>query len=297
MKNYFFLNRKLNAFLAILTFVFLIACQPDENSQDNGLAAQNVDATFSVTPVEGVTNTYKLSVTNSRLLIGSKWDLGQGGNPYLGKFSEEVFIPDAGSYDITHIALAKGGATNSATTTLVVPTSDPISGNLITGGKFKNAADHSQWTVLNIGGSATNWTFNEGFANVSGSSTNSYSQKGIYQAVQVVANRKYKIDMRIFGSACTQTWFEVYASPIPPTQNNDYGFGGMRMGLSSWDGCANSNFDGLLSALKCKGSGNIVDFPQSGTVYLVIRAGGLPAFNMGTNGISITNVEFRAIKE
>ena len=297
MKKYYLLNRKINVVLLTLLFLSFIACQPEENTKDNGLAAENVDAAFSISPVEGVTNTYKLSVTNPGMLIGSKWDLGQGGNPYLGKYAEEIFIPDAGSYDITHIALAKGGSSNSSTNTLVVPVSDPVSGNLIKGGKFKDALDHSQWTVLNIGGTATNWTFNEGRATVSGSSTNSYSQKGIYQAVEVVANRKYKIDMRIFGSPCVQTWFEVYAAPNPPVQNNDYSFGGMRMGLSSWDGCANSNFDGLLSALRCKGSGNIVQFPQSGTVYLVIRAGGLPTYNMGTNGISITNVEFRAIKD
>jgi hypothetical protein len=270
--------------LLVLTII-LVGCQPEEFSGGgNGLSDPNVDASFTIAPVEGANNTYLLEAQRTNV-ISSKWDIGEG--PYSGDHTEQIFLPDAGTYTITHTAIGRGGESNTASDEIVVEQSDPAAGNLVQGGKFENGEDHEKWTVLNISASGTSWAFNSGNAAVTGSG---YNQQGIYQAIQVQANKEYKIDMRVFGSGAVNTWFEVYVSQTPPVQGTDYSADGRRMGLSTWDGCATDPFDGKLSNIGCVGSGNTVSFSESGTVYLVIKCGGE---NIGASGISVTNVEMR----
>ena len=61
-----------------------------------------------------------------------------------------------------------------------------------------------------------------------------------------------------------------------------------------WNGCGKTSFNGPLTSLSCAGTGGgVVEFPISGTAYLVIRSGG---DNLGTTGISIDNVELRPVQ-
>jgi hypothetical protein len=259
------------------------SCQADE-PQSNGLTDASVDASFTITPVAGVSNRYILNA-NSKNILGSKWNLGNGGLDYVGKTTnEKIFLPYAGTYKITHFAAGKGGIINSSSQSIFVPATDPEA-NLVKGGNFLNSTDHAKWTFLNISNNNNiRWTFNPGNATINGGNGN----QGIYQAITVEANKKYKIDMQVEGSGAKNTWFEVYASPTPPVQNEDYKADGRRMGLSTWDGCGKSSFSGKLSTVGCVGSGNIVSFPQSGTIYFVIKSGG---DDLGTTGIKVTNVE------
>ncbi|WP_167598711.1 hypothetical protein [Leeuwenhoekiella sp. ZYFB001] len=264
--------------------VFFSACQPEEVTDGNGLSDSNVDASFTIESVSGEPNRFVLSA-NRENVLKFLWNTGDGF--YEGAATEELFLPDAGTYSITHQAYGRGGIINETSQDVIVATSDPVAGNLIKGGSFQTQADHDEWTILQISDSGTYWTFNEGSANVVGSG---YNQQGIYQAIEVEANKDYTVDMKVFGSGATNTWFEVYVSSTPPVQNQDYSAEGRRMGLSTWDGCANGPFEGKLSNVGCVGSGNTVNFSEDGTVYLVIKSGGE---NMGSTGISITNVEFR----
>ena len=264
----------------------IMSCQPEEFKGGNGLTDTNVDASFTITPIEGQSNYYILQAQSSNV-IGSKWDIGEG--EFSGNLREEVFIPDAGTYTISHTAIGRGGATSTSTQELIVAQSDPNAGNLIVGGKFLDADDHSQWTILTISGSGASWTYNSGNATITGGGWN---QQGIYQAVEVQANKDYRIDMRVSGGGSVNTWFEVYVSTTAPVQNQDYTADGRRIGLSTWDGCANGPFDGKLSIVGCVGSGNVVNFDQDGTVYFVVKCGGE---NIGATGISMTNVEMRGI--
>ncbi len=115
---------------------------------------------------------------------------------------------------------------------------------------------------------------------------------GVYQAVEVRANKQYKVDFKVKGSGATNTWFEVYVSKTAPVQGSDYSTGGIRIGLNTWTGCGNTSFEGLLSKIKCAGIGNTVTFPTAGTVYIVIKSGGA---NLGTTGITMSNIDFRRI--
>lgn len=290
LKRYTFL------LLASISIAFISSCQPDELGTGNGLSDPNVDAAFTVTPIEGVTNRYRLEAQTSNVL-SSKWDVGDG--VFSGKMVEEVFFPDAGTYTVTHIAIGKGGETNSSSKEIVVAVSDPVSGNLVKGGKFADATAHSEWTIQPISDSGASWVLNEGSATIF--STSAWAQQGIYQAIEVEKDKVYAIDMKVSGGGgFIETWFEVYVGTTAPVDGVEYTANGTTdfkiMGLSTWDGCATAPFSGRLTNLGCVKNSktdaidNTITFAESGTIYLYIRSGGNiydPA------GITITNVEMR----
>ncbi len=276
-------------FISFISMGLIQSCQPEEFNSGNGLTDPNLDASFTITPISGAVNRYTLQ-TNSNNYLSSKWDIGEG--PYSGNSVEEIFLPDAGTYSISHTAIGKGGVGVTSTQELIVAESDPVAGNLVRGGKFLDPSDHAEWTVLQISPSGAQWTFNEGSATIT---AGGWNQQGIYQTIEVEGNKDYAIDMLVSGEACTETWFEVYAGTTPPVVGQDYTDTKI-MGLSTWDGCATSTFSGRLSVVGCvqnsqtQSISNIVNFNTSGTIYLVIRSGGnvLPA-----SGITIKNVEMR----
>lgn len=277
---------------AIATLSSLTSCQPDQAGIDNGLADTNVDPSFTITPVAGETNTY-LVASQTKNVLASKWNIGNG--DYNGKMTEKVFFPDAGTYAVSHIAIGRGGATNSTSQNVVVATSDPLRGNLVKGGSFTNVADQAQWTVLNLNTSGTaKWTFNSGSATIH--SDGGWAQEGIYQAIDVVKDKEYSIDMLVSSSGGSdETWFEVYAGKTAPVSGVEYKENKV-MGLSTWDGCAKAAFSGKLSTVGCvkndvtKTVSNIVKFDITGKIYLVIRSGGN---TFTSDGIKLTKVEFR----
>lgn len=268
----------------------LISCQPDEvgTGDGNGLTATNIDASFTVTPVAGEVNTYLLSAQTGGVLL-SKWNIGDG--EYTGKFAEKISLADAGTYTISHTAVGIGGATATTTKEIVVATSDPLKGNLVQGGKLDTTSDISKWTVLNIASSGTSWAFANGKATVTGGGWN---QQGFYQAISVVSGRTYKVDMVCSStSGVSNTWFEVFVSPIIPTQNSDYSAGGKIRTINTWAGCGTSAFSGKISSVGCDGSSNAGTYTATATetVYLVIKCGGE---NL-KDGISVDNIELRGI--
>lgn len=277
--------------LSIVLVTLTISCQPDELGSGNGLTATDMDAGFTITTVSDANNTYLLEANNS--YITSSWDIGNGAGFYAGGNSEEVFYPDAGTYTIQHKVTGKGGASAIVSETLNVETSDPLFGNIVRGGKFDTSNDISEWTVLNISASGTEWTFADGKATVQGGGWN---QKGIYQAIEVVEGQTYQIDMLASStSGIVNTWFEVFASPTPPVDGNDYSAGGVIASINYWAGCGSTPFSGLLSEVGC---GDTVYPGEPGkfiaeateTIYLVIKCGGENLID----GISIDNVEMRA---
>ncbi|WP_406682845.1 PKD domain-containing protein [Seonamhaeicola sp. MEBiC1930] len=285
------LNIKLNRgfrYITIALAVLIVACQPNELGSGNGLTATDLDAGFTVTDVAEANNTYLLTANNS--YITSSWDLDNGAGFVSGGTSQEVFYPDAGTYSVQHKVTGIGGASETFTQTIEVETSDPVAGNLVRGGKFQDAGDHSEWTVLNISGGGASWTFNAGSATIV---AGGWNQQGIYQAIEVVAGKEYKIDMIVSGDGNNETWFEVFASTVEPVQWNDYG-NNVVMGLNTWAGCGTGTFSGLLSSVGCvdnsysSSRSNTVTFDTSGTIYLVIKCGGNT-----TPGITISNVEMR----
>lgn len=270
--------------IALLSFTIFSACQPEDIEVGNGIVSNELDASFTVTPVQGAVNKYLVKAVSTNY-ITSKWDIGNGEPAFIGKMEEEIYFPDAGTYEVIHYAVGIGGKANTAVQQVVVPTSDPAA-NLIQGGLFSTTEDHAKWTVLKIS-NGDFWTFNNGSASIT--TGGGWSQQAIYQAVQVEAGQKYKIDMHVSSTAgLVNTWFEVYASTTVPVQGSDYNKGTVVRSINTWAGCGLAPFDGLLSNVGCGSNDGLISFPSSGTVYLVIKCG-----SEGTPTITIKDVQFR----
>ncbi|WP_343535980.1 hypothetical protein [Flavobacterium mesophilum] len=279
------INLKRSVFLMLaIALGTLSSCSDDVNP--NTLIASNVDASFTLTPVAGAVNTY-LATAQTKGVISSMWDTGTGALP--GKMTQTIVLPDAGTYTITHTAIGAGGATGTANTQVVVATSDPVKGNLVKGGSFATAADQANWKKV-IYGAGGDWTYSSKGATVSG------GHAGIYQAIDVVKDKEYTVDMVVSGGASTDMWFEVYAGKTDPaTVSGDYNDGGAVMGLNTWNGCGNSVVSGKLSTVGCVKNArlntisNVVKFDITGKIYLMIRCGG----GIAPGGITIKAVELR----
>jgi hypothetical protein len=282
-------NKFLNYVAIITTSVLFVACSKTEVI-DRGLTESNLDASFTITTVN--TNNYIAQVKDSSYIL-TKWDIGNGNGPTVSKATQPIFLPDAGSYLITHYAVGKGGATFTSSQTINVATSDPAKGNLVQGGKFETADDEAKWTRLTISQPAVIWTRANGKMTATGGN---WGHSAIYQAITVEANKDYRFAMQVSGSGATDTWFEVYFGTAAPVQNVDYTSGGIRISLNTWSGCGNTTFNGNIATIGCAGSlvgqNGKIRFTQAGTVYLLIKTGGA---NLGTTGISIDNVELRGI--
>lgn len=273
------------------TVTLLAACS--KPSIDNkGITETNLDASFTITPVAGSANKFIVAASDSSYIL-SKWDISDGAGPTIGRHSQQIFLPDAGTYPITHYAYGKGGVSFSASKDIVVATSDPAAGNLVQGGKFETPDDDAKWTRFTISAPAVTWTMANGKLTAAGGG---WGHSGIYQAIQVQANKDYRFGMLVSGSGATDTWFEVYFGTTQPAQNTDYSNGGIQIAMNTWAGCGGSAFNGNINTIGCDGAlkdkNGVIRFAQSGTIYLVIKTGGS---NLGTSGISIDNVELRGL--
>jgi len=269
--------------LSIVTLSSLGGCESE--NVDNGLSDSSLVPSFTITPVEGAPNKFTVQATQTKNVLGFKWDYDDGAGMHDGKEKEVIFLPDAGTYNIVHGVVGRGGIeSKTAPQNIVVTTPDPIAGNLLKGGKLVDATEWSQWTLANPTDSA-----NIIFA--AGSVTFKATNRGIYQAVNVVAGKKYVIDLVASStSGCSDTWFEVYCGYAAPTANADYSDGGKIRSINTWDGCGKTAFAGKISAIGCKPDDNkgIFTAAQTGTVYLLVRCGGGLK-----DGITVKNIEMR----
>lgn len=287
------LHKIIKTSLVVLVVSFL-SCQPDEIDEGNGILQSNtMDASFTITAVEGKNNTYLFTANNN--YATSQWNVDDGSGFSIGKNTKEVFFPDAGTYKIEHKVTGIGGAFEVDSKDLVIDKSDPLAGNIVAGGKFETSQDISNWSIVNISASGTEWTFADGKATVKGGNWN---QKGLYQEVDVIEGVTYKIDMLASStSGVSDTWFEVFASATKPVDGSDYSAGGKLITINTWAGCGSSPFSGKLSEVGCD-LGALTNPNEPGkfvaqateTIYLVIKSGGGDL----KDGISIDNIEMRA---
>jgi hypothetical protein len=279
----------LGVVLSIASFGFFASCQTDPI--DNGISEMTpLDASFTVTPVSGSNNRFVLTAKTTNYLF-SKWNSGDGSPDFSGKQSETIFLPDAGTYKVSHIAVGKGGEQFVSVQNITVTVSDPLAGNIITGGKFANATDHAKWIPYDVAFWSSNATlaFGDGFAQIN---SNGWDQYGLYQAINVIKDQKYNIDMIVSStSGHSNTWFEVYVGEGKPVDDVEYKEGGMKRTVNTWDGCGLAPYAGKISIVGCNANNNkgIYTATKTGTVYFVIRAGGE---NM-KDGIKISNIEMR----
>lgn len=287
----FFTNRYHLPVLLISTLLLAgISCKKNDSGMGNGLETA-LNASFSVTPVEGHPNYYVVNNTTNGA-IAVRWDFDQGAGFVMGNMTDTVFFPDAGVYNISMQAMGKGGVFYDANPqTVNVATSDPVAGNIILGGKF-DAGDDQYWHFTTIS-SGVGFEMKDGKMVATGGG---YGNATVYQSVQVEANKQYRFSMIVSGSGAKDTWYEVYFGKSQPQQGADYSDGGTQIALNTWAGCGNSAFNGNISKIGCSGAldgkDGVITFSESGTIYLVVKAGG---DNLGTTGIAMDNVELRGI--
>jgi hypothetical protein len=246
--------------------------------KDDGVPAPTAEFTFNVANLAAA---FTNESTNGRYF---SWNFGDNSNPST-EMSPGHSYQEAGTYTVTLTVTGRDGSTKQVSKQVTV-TAPP---NLVQGGKFE-AGDDNKWTLLNISPGVT-VSYADGKAVWKGGS---WGHAGIYQAIEVEANKKYQVNMNVSGSGATDTWFEVYVGKAIPQQGQDYKDGGIRLALNTWSGCGKTSFNGPLTALSCDGKGGgVVEFPTAGTVYLVIRSGG---DNLGATGISVDNIELRSIQ-
>lgn len=268
--------------------VFLASCSPDTVDGDgNGISQAAVDGSFKV--AKTAENKYRLT-TNANNYITTKWNIDDEGFN-IGKNIQDIFLPDAGTYVIEHQAYGIGGVlAGTGTQTITVPTSDPISGNMVQGGRFDTPAEAAKWTIHNISASGAQWVIANGKATIVASGG---AQQGIYQAINVVAGQKYSIDMvASSNTALVDTWFEVYVLNSIPVTGQDIS-GTVYRNINTWSGCGKSAFKGKVSSVGCdtvKNAG-VYTATTTGTVYLEIKCGGSTV-----NSLSIDKVEFRRMQ-
>jgi hypothetical protein len=262
-------------------------CKPENVTTGNGLTASGLTAAFTVTPVTGKTNTYALKADETNAL-GFKWDKGDGSSA-IGKALDTVVLPDAGKYTIVLTALGKGGASVTASQDITVATSDPLSGNLVQGGKF-GVGDDAKWIHFNVG-SGNQMVINTA-KGVMTSNQTGFQAGGVAQLIALTAGKKYMVDMTVMGSGMTNSWFEVWVDTKAPVNGQDYNTGKKPISLLTYSGCGIAAFNGKLAALSCSGDGDPFTVPTTGNYYLVIKNGGE---NTGVTGISFTNVTLRGV--
>lgn len=274
---------------ALVTTLFLGGCSADLT--ENSITPASLDASFTVTPLSSSPNKFTLTPSNENYIF-SQWDLGDGGGFSRGNNTLQIFLPDADTYNIKHRVIGAGGVTKDEMKTITVATSDPAAGNLIKGGKFANADDISKWTVDNLTGGIC--TFADGwvtFTNVAGT----WGQAAIQQPIEVVAGRKYSVDMLFKTAGVTQGWFKVFACTTKPTAGVEYTGEILIAEVAIWDnaGTKSGKFSSILNPDSGTKTGNIVTFPTSGTIYLSIQCGA----NDLKGGVSVSKVEFRGVPE
>jgi hypothetical protein len=268
----------------------LFGCKKESNDSYEVYApVDSLAATFTVTPVPGNDTKFVITNTTPGEFVGTRWDIGKGSGAQMGKTSDTVFYPLAGTYTIKMQALDKRGKLYNATPVSVTTTkNDPAYDNLIKGGKM-NAGDDQYWGRYDATANKIVWTLanNAYTATTVTKPVTAQVNGGAYQAVNVVANKTYRFKMDVSYGPPQDAWLELYFGTAVPADGKDYA-DNKKLGLITWG--AWTAFSGTKTV--------DMTFGASGTIYVVIKMGcNAPSGHFSTQGIGITNVDFRRIQE
>lgn len=258
--------------------MLIISC-----SKDDIIPAPTADFTSEADADDPLTITF----TNTSLLATSyEWDFGDGSAVSTDENPTHTYA-EGGDYTVTLTAKSEGGtSTKTLDLTLIAAEIDLIEGG--------DMSDPEAWTIEGAGATATTTEFADGkllFSN----GVNSQTNIKVYQTVEVEAGKTYIFSANIKGAGATNSWVEILFGKEAPVADTDYN-NGMYTGLNTWDGCGTSAFDTNLATLGCKngaagtGKNGEVTFAESGTIYVVIKAGSWEG-TLGTGGVELDDVK------
>ena len=200
-----------------------------------------------------------------------------------GLMPSKVFFK-AGTYEVRFRIFTEGGTASQIQT--IVIEQDFQGPDLIENGSFDDGIEG--WTIFQISG-GVELGVDGGQASWTGGA---WGNAGIYQQVEVEANKEYTISLDVSGSGMSECWFEVYMGTVMPQENVDYSSGGILIGLNTWEGCGAEEFSGQLIDLACVGDGATFTWEESQTAYFVIKSGGA---DLGVDGVTIDNIAVRSL--
>lgn len=290
MKSSIKFNILATLFPLALGALVLIGCEKDSNnSYEEYAPVDSLVATFTVTPVAGNDTKFVITNTTQGDVVGTRWDVGKGGGAAMGKTSDTVFYPLAGTYTIKMQALDKRGKLYNAPSVDVTTTkNDPAYDNLIRGGKM-NAGDEQYWSRYDANANKIIWTLanNAYTATTNTRPVTASVNGGIYQAVQVVANKTYRYTMNGSYGVTQDAWFQILFGQTVPADGKDYS-DNQKLSFISWGNWVAFNGTKTVD----------MTFGASGTIYVVIKAGcNASNGHFSPQGIGVTNVDFRRIQE
>ena len=269
---------------ALLTIILSNGCTPD--SKNFSLPATIPTVTFTAMPLASNPNFIVVKNTTPAAFL-LLWDLGNGTTSK--KETDTILYDVKGTYTLKLNAFNAGGKT-TATQTITIA-NDYLGVEKLMGGDMETGSQ-SKWTVLNTGGTQTAIAFTNGVLKFTNSGD---ANGGIYQAVNVIAGKKYTFAADIAGGGATNTWFEVYFGKTLPVQGSDYS-DNQFIAMNTWAGCGGSPFSGNLATIGCGGNGagknGVITFTTTGTVYLVMKVGSCCGGNLGT-GMTIDNISLK----
>lgn len=271
--------------LILASSCWMLSCTPEKGPGGLGPLPK---ASFTVTPVSGAVNQFAVTSTSTNG-FAYYWNDGQGGAVTTGA-SDTLYYNLAGTYTVKLTVVGPGGI-DSSFQTVTVANNDP--GVNILNDPTLTAAGDTAWTLLNTGGSQTAFQFSASGLNLS-NTTNSNTNGGEYQAVQVKAGVSYIFAATVSGQGASNSWIEFYLGTTVPSQGNDY-TDTKFASMNTWSGCGTGPFSGNVVMIGCAGNGNVsnptgrISFATSGTVYVVIKAGSSGGY-LGAGGVNVTSI-------
>lgn len=266
------------------------SCTPDDQEPE-----PKPQASFTVSPMEDMENTFLLSTTVEAQMY--HWDIADGAGFVEGGKTATAFFETKGEY-IVKLKVSDAGGESTAEQTIMVEQDIQSGGlDLISGGDMSS---DEFWTINGTGGNATITEFTEDGLIFTNEGEAAQTNVLVWQTVEVEAAKDYKFSANVAGSGAQNSWFEVYLSNEQPVEGADYSTGGI-IGLSTWDGCATSAFSGSLISIGCwnggseKGGDGIVQFEESGTIYVVLKSGSWDG-NLGEEGITLSDVKLLEVE-
>ncbi len=267
---------------------WMVSCTP--NNGPGGLGGPLPKASFTVTPVTGAVNQFAVTSTSTNG-FAYYWDQGIPGPPYapvLSGAADTLYYNKKGIYTVKLTVVGPGGI-DSAFQTVTVAQDDP-GVNILQDSALTNGASDTAWHLLNTGGAQTGFSFTSTGLNIT-NTTNSNTNGGVYQAVQVKGGVSYIFSALVNGQGATNSWIEFYLGTTPPSQGNDY-TDNKWASFNTWSGCGTGPFSGDVVTYGCAGNGQgnpYVSWPTSGTVYVVIKAGSSGGW-LGNGGVNVTSI-------
>jgi hypothetical protein len=261
--------------------IMLAGCKKEANDSYEVYApVDSLKASFTVTPVQGSNTKFVVANTTAGDCVGTYWNLDQGGGYAGGKVTDTAFFPLAGSYDIKMRVLDKRGHLYNAGPIRVTTTvNDPR--YMLKGGQMR-PGDDAFWSVFNQGPKNGIWALTNGSYTV----TNNPNNTGIYQAVQLVAGKKYNISITYVANNYNSTWGEVWIGKFQPVNGSDYAANAPSSGngtastptFVSWSSSTTALTSGTKTSTFTPGT--------SGTYYFTIKVGTGSSFT----SVAISNV-------